>query len=174
MRMDQGSPASAASSSPSRMESTTLPQSPPRTDVGAPKSGAEPIILWKEGSMDGELALTPNDTSGSKIELPKLQARRKGAFMLEDNTPPSEFEEIEIMDAPQVRFKDVPSRVEPFRIALVRYGPTGSPNATSSPTTISAEELTTDPNGTVKMVEMKCFICGAALQLVMPLLHLLA
>lgn len=165
MRMDQGSPASAASSSPSRMESTTLPQSPPRTEVGAPKSGAEPIILWKEGSMDGELALTPNGTSGSKIELPKLQARRKGAFMLEDNTPPSEFEEIEIMDASQVRFKDVPSRVEPFRIALVRYGPTGSPNATSSPTTISAEELTTDPNGTVKMVEMKCFICGAALQL---------
>jgi hypothetical protein len=139
----------------------------------APKSGVEPIIIWKEGTMEADTpVLTPNGMPG-KMERPKAQARRRGPFIFEDSTPRSEFEEFEVITATEARFLNVSSKIEAFRIPLQPHRPLGSPNATSlssssSSILISADELTSDLNGATKLVEMKCFICGASLQLVRP------
>lgn len=136
----------------------------------APKSGVEPIIIWKEGTMEADTpVLTPNGMPG-KMERPKAQARRRGPFIFEDSTPRSEFEEFEVITATEARFLNVSSKIEAFRIPLQPHRPLGSPNATSlssssSSILISADELTSDLNGATKLVEMKCFICGASLQL---------
>ena len=143
----------------------------------APKSGVEPIIIWKEGTMEADTpVLTPNGMPG-KMELPKAQARRRGPFIFEDSTPRSEFEEFEVITATEARFLNVSSKIEAFRIPLQPHRPLGSPNATSlssssSSILISADELTSDLNGATKLVEMKCFICGASLQLVRPWLEI--
>jgi hypothetical protein len=133
-----------------------------------------------------EVAVTPNVTSAVSPGIPKVmeqqqqpksQARRRGAFVFEDSTPRSEFEEFEVIIEPEGRLMDISSKIEAFRIPLrpPRSSSNGrspksatfSLSSSSSSILISAEELAnSDPNGTTKLVEMKCFICGASLQLV--------
>lgn len=88
------------------------------------------------------------------------------AFVLEDRTPITDFEEFEVIDeAIQRRLRQVPAQVEPFRIVLPLPA---TERGTAMDTPFSAEELTSEATEKSKLVDMKCFICGAVLQLVRP------